>query len=153
MKLILEAHRRAPVLHLFCNVRLVTLDFLTSHLPSWAVSTNVIKEAHKESDLANSSYLAALDEALLRYPMSSFSLICYGIVYPFFSSLNFKQCFYRFCCLLRELISIDGARDIPEIELLKLLCAGPVSYSHTSRLLMVHRIGQFMKTNTVLQNR
>ncbi|CAM6083172.1 unnamed protein product [Calypogeia fissa] len=70
IKLVLEVHRRAPVLHLFCNVRLVILEFLAAHLPSWSIPTTIIKEARKESHLANSGYLASLDEALVSHHQS-----------------------------------------------------------------------------------
>ncbi|KAG6552860.1 hypothetical protein Mapa_005515 [Marchantia paleacea] len=79
-KLVMELQRRAPVLHLFCNVRLVPLEFLIGHLPSWALSSAITKEARRDAGVVNTSYLAALDDVLSSHSQTLRSVLVNWLV-------------------------------------------------------------------------
>lgn len=66
-KLVLEVLKRTPVLHVFCNTQVTCLEFLRAQLPSWTLAIPVFKEARKDTVAVHRSYLASLDEALIRY--------------------------------------------------------------------------------------
>lgn len=65
-KVVAEITRRAPMLHVYCNIKLQPLELLMSHSPPWVLSLSVLKEARKEAGSVKNNFLATLDDTLVR---------------------------------------------------------------------------------------